>query len=173
MFRWVILAIQISCRRKLSVVPFICSSLAFPTLQKCALYHYYHQSEYLSQLPLGHCLPECCCIWYLSIDRKKRCETRIADHWPREVSGSGLVSVKDLSVIYHLLLNSSWRLEVLASENRRGRTFHGQLCRCVRTNSNIYQLNWDRDEDIKTIKIIYVLSIFVYFTLSYCQFKIA
>lgn len=181
MFRWVILAIQISCRRKPSVVPFICSSLAFPTLQKCALYH---QSAYLSQLPLGHWLPDCCCIWYLSIDRKKRCETRIADHWPREVSGSGLVSVKDLSVTYHLLLKSSWRLEVLASENRRKDFSRAIMPVCPDqlesiSYLNIHQLNWDRDEDIKAINIIYellnqLLSIFIYFTtLSDCQFEIA
>lgn len=31
---------------------------------------------------------------------RKSCETRMADHRPREVSGSGLMAVKDLAVVY-------------------------------------------------------------------------
>lgn len=38
---------------------------------------------------------------------QKICETRMADQWPREVSGSGLASVKDPSVIY-LFVSHTW-----------------------------------------------------------------
>lgn len=138
----------------------MCSSVAFPTLKKATILFYdHHHTAYLSRLPLGHCLPECCYyIWYLSIDRKKRCETRIADRWPREVSGSGLVSVKDLSVIYHLLLNSSWRLEVLASQNWKGKTFSiVPVCPDQHESigyMNIHRVVLNRDED-KLCKRIY------------------